>query len=113
MAKNTQISFIQGQTFVIRFDMIESGSSSPRDITNVGFTGSIKETYSSTTSAASFTIDKISPETSGSFYATIDSGSSAVLNAQDYVYDLFMVSGSVVEPVVEGRVIVRPGVTVI
>ena len=112
MARNTKFSIGQGETFrlLINLTLMDSGST-PLDITDYNFSGSIRETYSSDIVSTRFSFEKNLPYQSGSLYITLPATETAILGAQDYVYDILMVSGSNVRRFLEGQFIVRPSVT--
>ena len=110
MAQSTNLTVGQGETFKILVSVTDQ-LNTPINFTEVAFTGSVRETYSSEDKSADFVCEKIAPETSGSLYVSLVPASSALLTAQDYVYDVLMVSGSITRRIIEGKFIVRPSVT--
>ena len=111
MAQSTNLTVGQGETFKILVSVTDQ-TNIPINITNYAFTGSIRETYSAEDKSADFVCEKIAPESSGSLYVSLSPATSALLTAQDYVYDVLMVeSGSITRRIIEGKFIVRPSVT--
>ena len=110
MAQSTSLTVGQGETFKILVSITDQ-TNTPINITAESFSGHIRETYSSEDTSALFQTEKISPHTSGSLYVSLPPVSSSLLDAQDYVYDLLMTSGSITRRIVEGKFIVRPSVT--
>ena len=110
MAQSTNLTVGQGETFKILVSLTDQNSTAI-DLTDYVFSGSIRETYSAEDKSADFVCEKIAPETSGSLYVSLVPASSALLTAQDYVYDVLMVSGSITRRIIEGKFIVRPSVT--
>ena len=110
MSRSTQLTVGQGESFKMAITILDEAGS-PVDLTNVSFTGSIKETYSSTNTRANFTFQIISPPESGSVNITIPASTTSTLTAQDYVYDVIRTDGTDVRRLLEGKFIVRPGVT--
>lgn len=111
MANNTKFTIGQGETLKILLNLRDTTNVNPLDITTIAFTGSVRETYSANKVSANFEVEKLSPGSSGSLYVTLLASDTATLEAQDYVYDLLMVSGSTVRRILEGQLIVRPSVT--
>ena len=110
MAQSTSLTVGQGETFKILVSVTDQ-TNTPINLTNYAFTGSVRETYSSEDKSADFVCEKITPQASGSLYVSLAPASSALLNAQDYVYDVLMISGSITRRIIEGKFIVRPSVT--
>ncbi len=81
------------------------------DITNYTFTGQVRENFSTDEVAATFTITKINPQTSGSFYIELSPSDTSALTQRKYVYDVKMTSGSITRRVLEGYFVVRPAAT--
>ena len=110
MAQSTNLTVGQGETFKILVSLTDQNSTAI-NLTNYTFSGSIRETYSSEDKSADFGFETISPLASGSFYVSLPPASSSLLTSQDYVYDILLVSESVVRRIVEGKFTVRPSVT--
>ena len=110
MAQSTNLTVGQGETFKILVSLTDQNETAI-NLTNYTFSGSIRETYSSEDSSTDFGFETISPLTSGSFYVSLPPASSSLLSSQDYVYDILLVSESVVRRIVEGKFTVRPSVT--
>ena len=110
MAQSTNLTVGQGETFKILVSLTDQNETAI-DLTNYSFTGSLRETYSAENISADFSFEKITPFDSGSFYVTLPPTSSSLLTSQDYVYDILLVSESVVRRIVEGKFTVRPSVT--
>ena len=110
MAQSTNLTVGQGETFKILVSLTDQNETAI-DLTNYTFTGSLRETYSAENISADFSFEKITPFDSGSFYVTLPPASSSLLTSQDYVYDILLVSESVVRRIVEGKFTVRPSVT--
>ena len=110
MAQSTNLTVGQGETFKILVSLTDQNSTAI-DLTDYVFSGSIRETYSAEDKSADFGFETISPAASGSFYVTLPPASSSLLASQDYVYDILLVSESVIRRIVEGKFTVRPSVT--
>jgi hypothetical protein len=110
MAQSTNLTVGQGETFKILVSLTDQNETAI-NLTNYSFTGSLRETYSAEDISADFSFEKIAPFDSGSFYVTLPPASSSLLTSQDYVYDILLVSESVVRRIVEGKFTVRPSVT--
>jgi len=110
MAQSTNLTVGQGETFKILVSLTDQNDTAI-NLTDYVFSGSIRETYSTEDKSADFGFATISPATSGSFYVTLPPASSSLLSSQDYVYDILLVSESVVRRIVEGKFTVRPSVT--
>ena len=110
MAQSTSLTVGQGETFKILVSITDQ-TNTPINITSESFSGHIRETYSSEDASALFQTEKIDPQTSGSLYVSLPPVSSSLLDAQDYVYDVLMTSGSITRRIIEGKFIVRPSVT--
>ena len=110
MAQSTNLTVGQGETFKILVSVTDQ-TNTPINLTDYAFTGSIRETYSAEDKSADFGFETISPAASGSFYVTLPPTSSSLLSSQDYVYDVLLVSGSVIRRIIEGKFTVRPSVT--
>jgi hypothetical protein len=110
MAQSTNLTVGQGETFKILVSLTDQNDTAI-DLTDYELSGSLRETYSTEDKSTDFGFEKIAPYDSGSFYATLPPTSSSLLNSQDYVYDILLVSESVVRRIVEGKFTVRPSVT--
>jgi len=110
MAQSTSLTVGQGETFKILVSITDQ-TNTPINITDQTFSGHVRETYSSEDTSALFQTEKIAPNTSGSLYVSLPPASSSLLDAQDYVYDVLMISGSTTRRTIEGKFVVRPSVT--
>jgi len=110
MSRATQLTVGQGESFKLAITITDE-SNNPVDLTSVSFTGSVRETYSSEAVSANFTFDIIPPAASGSVNITLPATTTSILTAQDYVYDVIRTDGTDVRRLLEGKLIVRPGVT--
>jgi hypothetical protein len=111
MAEITEFNIGQGETFKILTSLENIDTDSYLDITNYTFTGQVRENFSTDEVAATFTITKINPQTSGSFYIELTPADTSALTQRKYVYDVKMTSGSVTRRVLEGYFVVRPAAT--
>ena len=111
MAEITEFNIGQGETFKILTSLENIDTDSYLDITNYTFTGQVRENFSTDEVAATFTITKINPQTSGSFYIELTPADTSALTQRKYVYDIKMTSGSITRRVLEGYFVVRPAST--
>jgi hypothetical protein len=110
MAQSTNLTVGQGETFKILVSLTDQNDTAI-NLTDYVFSGSIRETHSAEDKSTDFGFETISPATSGSFYVSLPPASSSLLSSLDYVYDVLLVSGSVVRRIIEGKFTVRPSVT--
>jgi hypothetical protein len=119
MADITNFNIGRGESFKILLEIINQIKVSPdiiqpipQDITNIQFVGTMKETYSSDTIAAQFNVEKIEPYSSGAVFVSLTPEQTIALDSRKYVYNLDMVSGSVmVRRILEGSFMIRPTTT--
>lgn len=111
MAEITEFNIGQGETFKILTSLENIDTESYLDITDYTFTGQVRENFTSDEIAATFTITKINPQTSGSFYIELSPSDTSALTQRKYVYDIKMTSGSITRRVLEGYFVVRPAAT--
>ncbi|MEK9767378.1 MAG: hypothetical protein VW683_00540 [Betaproteobacteria bacterium] len=102
MSQNTRLRVTRGETFTLPVNL-KNADSTPIDITGYSFTGSVKETYSSTDSKF-FTISTVPPLASGSLELSLD---TADMKAGEYVYTVMLQSESVRRTILEGQFLVR------
>ena len=107
MSQNTKLTIGRGETFVLPMNL-KLSDGTERDITDLAFTGSVKETYSSTSPIIEFEFTKNIPYASGSVEAALTADQTSGMRANEYVYTMFIVSGSVERVLLEGQFIVRP-----
>lgn len=111
MAEITEFNIGQGETFKVLTSLENIDTDSYLDITNYTFSGQVRENFSTDEVAATFTITKINPQTSGSFYIELTPADTSALTQRKYVYDVKMTSGSITRRVLEGYFVVRPAAT--
>lgn len=111
MAEITEFNIGQGETFKVLTSLENIDTDSYLDITNYTFSGQVRENFSTDEVAATFTITKINPQTSGSFYIELTPTDTSALTQRKYVYDVKMTSGSITRRVLEGYFVVRPAAT--
>lgn len=115
MTDITNFEIGQGETFKILLHIYtETTGSSLMDITNQTFEGQIRENYTTEEVAATFSVEKLVPFTSGSVFVTLPSTTTINLDQRKYVYDLVMKDDSsppIVRRLLEGSFTVRPAVT--
>lgn len=111
MAEITEFNIGQGETFKVLTSLENIDTDSYLDITDYTFTGQVRENFSTDEVAATFTITKINPQTSGSFYIELTPADTSALTQRKYVYDVKMTSGSITRRILEGYFVVRPAAT--
>jgi hypothetical protein len=111
MAEITEFNIGQGETFKVLATVENADTGGYLDISGYSFTGQLRENYTTEEVAASFTITKITPQTSGSFYIELTPTDTNNLTQRKYVYDIKMSSGSITRRVLEGYFVVRPAST--
>ena len=115
MAEPTKFEVGQGETFKIHVQLKnQNQNNTPVDITNYSFLGQVRENYTTDEVAATFTFTKNLPYTSGSVFIELPPTTTSQLTQRNYVYDIFLTSGSVVpitRRILEGSIVVRPAVT--
>ena len=111
MAEITQFNIGQGETFKILATIENVNVGGYLDITDYSFVGQVRENFTSDEIAATFTITKLTPHTSGSFYVELTPTDTNALTQRKYVYDVKMTSGSITRRVLEGYFVVRPAST--
>ena len=111
MAEITEFNIGQGETFKVLTSLENIDTDSYLDITDYSFTGQVRENFTTDEVAATFTITKIEPQTSGSFYIELTPADTSTLTQRKYVYDVKMTSGSITRRVLEGYFVVRPAAT--
>lgn len=111
MAEITEFNIGQGETFKVLATVENADTGGYLDITNYSFQGQVRENFTTDEIAAGFTITKLSPQTSGSFYIELTPSDTTNLTQRKYVYDIKMTSGSITRRVLEGYFTVRPAST--
>jgi hypothetical protein len=119
MADITNFNIGQGESFRILVEVInetqvdiDTTLAVPQDLNQVEFIGALRETYSTEETAATFNIQKIEPFTSGAIIVSLTPEQTTALENRKYVYNLDMVSGSlVVRRLLEGSFMIRPSAT--
>jgi hypothetical protein len=111
MAEITEFNIGQGETFKVLATVENADTGGYLDITNYSFQGQVRENFTTDEIAASFTVTKLSPQTSGSFYIELTPSDTSAFTQRKYVYDVKMTSGSITRRVLEGYFTVRPAST--
>lgn len=116
MADITDFEIGQGETFkILAHIYTEATSSIPLNITSMSFAGHVRETYTTDELAATFTIVKLEPNTSGSVFVYLYPEDTMQLTQRSYVYDITMTnlakSPPTVRRLLEGSLKIRPAVT--
>lgn len=107
----TEFNIGQGETFKILATLENAESGGSLNITDYTFVGQVRENYSTDEVAAAFSINKISPFTSGNITVELTPEQTAAFNQRKYVYDINMTSGSITRRIIEGYFVVRPTAT--
>jgi hypothetical protein len=111
MAEITEFNIGQGETFKILTSLENTDANDYLDITDYTFSGQVRENFTTDEIAATFTITKNSPYSSGSFYVSLTPSDTSALTQRKYVYDIKMTSGSITRRILEGYLVVRPAAT--
>jgi hypothetical protein len=111
MAEITEFNIGQGETFKILTSLENTDANDYLDITDYTFSGQVRENFTTDEIAATFTITKNSPYSSGSFYVSLTPNDTSALTQRKYVYDIKMTSGSITRRILEGYLVVRPAAT--
>lgn len=115
MPEPTKFEIGQGETFKIHVQLKnQNQNNTPVDITSYAFVGQVRENYTTDEVAATFTFTKNLPYSSGSIFVELSPSDTQQLTQRNYVYDIFLTSGSVVpitRRILEGSLVVRPAVT--
>lgn len=111
MAEITEFNIGQGETFKVLATVENADTGGYLDITDYTFQGQVRENFTTDEIAGSFTITKITPQISGSFYIELSAAQTANFDQRKYVYDIYMTSGSITRRVIEGYLVVRPTAT--
>jgi hypothetical protein len=111
MADITEFNIGQGETFKVLASIENVDQGGYLDITDYSFEGQVRENYQTDEVAASFTVTKIAPFASGSFFIELTPTQTEALNQRKYVYDIKMTSGSITRRVLEGYFVIRPAAT--
>ena len=111
MAEITTFNIGQGETFRVLTTVENVDTGTYMDITNYTFAGQVRENYTTDAVAATFTIDKVAPFDSGSFFIELPAATTSVFTQRKYVYDIKMTSGSITRRLLEGYLVIRPTAT--
>ena len=111
MAEITEFNIGQGETFKILTSLENTDTNDYLDITDYTFSGQVRENFTTDEIAATFTITKNVPYSSGSFYVALTPSDTSALTQRKYVYDIKMTSGSITRRILEGYLVVRPAAT--
>jgi hypothetical protein len=111
MAEITEFNIGQGETFKILTSLENTDTEDYLDITDYTFSGQVRENFTTDEIAATFTITKNAPYSSGSFYVSLTPSDTSALTQRKYVYDIKMTSGSITRRILEGYLVVRPAAT--
>ena len=111
MAEITEFNIGQGETFKILTSLENTDTEDYLDITDYTFSGQVRENFTTDEIAATFTITKNVPYSSGSFYISLTPNDTSTLTQRKYVYDIKMTSGSITRRILEGYFVVRPAST--
>lgn len=108
------ICVLQNQTFELPFTLYDDDGTTPLDITNWTFTGSIKQQFTDSAPLTYFTSSVISVA-SASIKLYLSSEQTWILNNSKYVYDVISnnpnTSPATTLRLIQGKVSVKPGVT--
>ena len=111
MAEITEFNIGQGETFKVLATLENADTGGYLDITNYSFTGQVRENFTTDEVAATITLTKLTPFTSGTLYIELTPDQTELLSQRKYVYDIKMTSGSITRRMLEGYFVVRPAAT--
>ena len=111
MADITEFNIGQGETFKVLASVENVDQGGYLNITNYSFAGQVRENDNTDEIAASFTITKLAPNASGSFFLELTPAQTSTFTQRKYVYDVNMTSGSITRRILEGYFVVRPAST--
>lgn len=111
MAEITEFNIGQGETFKVLTTLENIDTGTYLDITDYTISGQVRENYTTDEVAANFTITKINPTVSGSFYVELTPSDTIGLTQRKYVYDIKITSASITRRILEGYFVVRPTAT--
>jgi hypothetical protein len=111
MADITEFNIGQGETFKILVTLENMDDGGYIDIANAELYGQIRENFTTEDVAAAFTITKLAPFSSGSFFVELPATTTAQFTQRKYVYDITMKRGVISRRVLEGYFVVRPAAT--
>lgn len=109
MASIYDINIDQGSTFNLLLQLQDINSASI-DLTGMAFRSQVRESFESENITFAFTCSVPTPGL-GQIYLTLPDNVSSSTPAGRYIYDLEMVSGSIVTRVMQGAVLISPEVT--
>ncbi len=99
----------RGDTLTVNVTMTTNGTT-PINITGRTYTSMVRENYDDPTAAASFTCSIVSGA-AGTLQLVMTAASTAVLNAQNYYWDLQENASGTISTVLAGAFVVIPEVT--
>jgi hypothetical protein len=111
MAEITEFNIGQGETFKVLVTLENTDEGEYVDIGDVELYGQVRENYTTDDIAAQFTITKVPPFSSGSFFIELPATTTAAFTQRKYVYDINMTHGVVSRRILEGYFVVRPAST--
>jgi hypothetical protein len=99
-----------GADFDQTFDLEESDSNSPLDLSDYTVSAQMRK-YAGSSTAITFTSTISSPATLGKIHIALTSAQTINLKPGRYVYDIVITKSGLKTRVIEGMVLVREGVT--
>jgi hypothetical protein len=110
MAQFVELNLDQGTDFKLDMELTNDDGTA-KNVENYAFSGSLKRSYYTTTSAAELTVT-IEDAANGAVSFSIDSANTANIKAGRYVFDIKQIDDAdITSRIVEGLIIVNPQVT--
>lgn len=110
MAEITQFDIGQGETFRVLLTVTDTDTGNPLNLADYTLTGLIRENFSTTDLAGTFTFENAIPLSSGSVFVGLTPAQTMLLTQRKYVYDINLIktSDNQTRRVLEGYLVVRP-----
>lgn len=109
MSQKEDVTIDQGATFQLPFQVLQANGC-PLDLGDFTLRGDLRHNFADATASASFTV-AVTSESEGEAAAQLGPTVTANLVAAKYLYDIEIVSGSVVTRILSGFATVEPEVT--
>jgi hypothetical protein len=111
MADITEFNIGQGETFKVLVTLENTDEGEYVNISDMQLYGQVRENYTTDDIAAEFTITKVVPFSSGSFFIELPATTTAQFTQRKYVYDINTKQGDISRRILEGYFVVRPAST--
>ena len=110
MADYANFSLDQGSTFNYTLVLNDDATGANINISSYTLTSQMRKSYYSANITANL-VCTLYDSNNGAFNVSLDAANTAVLKPQRYVFDVMCDTGNTVFRVIEGTIIVNPGVT--